>query len=82
VGALGDKSTMGELLSHLRLVASCGPLGDRHHNSGFARGWRLAARGVPPRSLGRFRLAVLRLRQVMTLRTDAFKQGCYTWIRG
>jgi len=32
----------------VRLVAECGPLGDRHHNSGSARERRLAARGDPP----------------------------------
>ncbi|QCD87935.1 hypothetical protein DEO72_LG3g2475 [Vigna unguiculata] len=45
----------------------CDSPGDRPCNSGFVKGWRLVAKGVLPGSLRRFRLAALRLRQVLKL---------------
>jgi len=40
------------------------------YNNGSARGWRLAARGVPPGGLCRFCLPAFRLRQAIMLQVS------------
>jgi len=64
--APSDRSTRG-FCHAWRLAAECGLPGGRLQNKGFVMTWHLAARLVPPSSLGTFRLAALRLRQVVML---------------
>jgi len=50
----------------------CDPPGDKPCNSGSARGWHLAARGVPLGGRGKFHLVALRLRQAIMLLSMAW----------